>query len=106
MSRRDLKDVSARGRRPRNAGASRHSGRFPGLEPPHLRIWPQYLSLQGLRFDCNAAVPLAVQLLPQPRVESNERLDGRNLRALDRRSRRARSLARVLVPKSKSLEVD
>ena len=45
-------------------------------EPAHVRIRPADLSLQGLRVDGDAAVPLAVQLLSQSRARPDRRLDG------------------------------
>ena len=41
-----------------------------------------HLPVQGLRVDRHAAVPLAVQLLSQSRAAPDQRLDGRDLRAL------------------------
>ena len=54
--------------------------------------------LQGLRLHGDAAVPLTVELLPQPRASPDQRLDGRDLRTLDRRPCGDHCLAGVLVP--------
>ena len=63
----------ARCRRPFDWRSSRREAlergnrsRFPRPEPAHLRIRPQDPSVQGLRVDRDAALPLAVQLLPEP----------------------------------------
>lgn len=60
---------------------------FAGL-PHELRIRSPDPSLQGLRLDRDAVVPLALQLLPQPLAAANRRLDERDLRTLGRGPRR------------------
>ena len=67
---------------------------------------PADLSVQGLRVDGNAAVPLAVQLLSKPRARPDERLDGRDLRALGGGARRADRHAGVLVPGAERSQAD
>ena len=57
-------------------------GRLPRPEPAHLRVRPQDPPVQGLRVDGDAALPLAVQLLPEPLARPDPRLDERDLRAL------------------------
>ena len=63
---------------------ARHRGRLPRPEPAHLRLRPPHPSVQGLRVDRDAALPLAVQLLSEPRARPDPRLDERDLRALGR----------------------
>ena len=60
----------------------RHVGANPRPVAPHLRIWPQHPSLQGLLLDRRGAVPLAVQLLPQPQPRPDPGLDERHLSAV------------------------
>ena len=88
LPRRDLQDLPARAARARSARAARHRGRRARPEPAHLRLRPPHPSVQGLRLDRHAAVPLALQLLPQPFAAPDRRLDERDLRALGRGARR------------------
>ena len=61
--------------------ARRHRGRPARPEPFDVGLRAPHPSLQGLRLDGDAAVPLAVQLLPEPCARPDQRLDGRDLRA-------------------------
>ena len=95
---RDLEDVP-----PRRFGAGgdrrrRHRIRRSRPEPAHFRLRPPHFSLQRLRVDRDAVVPLAVQLLPQPCARPGRRLDGRDLPALGRGARGDHPDAGVLVP--------
>ena len=63
------KEIDRAGRRLR--------GRSPRPVAARLRIRPRHLSVQGLRLDRAAALPLAVLLLSQPRARPGRRLDGR-----------------------------
>ena len=81
-------------------------GRLPRPEPAHLRVRPQDPSVQGLRVDGDAAVPLAVQLLPEPLARPGRRLDERDLRALGRGARRRHRHADALVPGAERAQAD
>jgi multimeric flavodoxin WrbA len=50
---------------PRDLGAAARANRCIGPESTDIGLWLEHLPLQGLCFDCHAAVPLALQLLPQ-----------------------------------------
>ena len=67
---------------------SRLRGRPARPQPPHLGVRTRHLSLQGLRLDRHAAVPLALLLLSEPRHRPGQRLDERDLSALGRGARR------------------
>ena len=99
LPRRDVEDLPARDDRARtsieDAGATCD---LLDLSLLVVRVRPPDLPVQGLRVDGDAAVPLAVQLLSQPRARADRRLDERDLRALDRRARRDDRHAGVLVP--------
>ena len=77
-------------------------GRLPRPQPAHLRLRPPHPSVQGLRVDGDAALPLAVQLLSEPFARPGQRLDERDLRALGRgaRDRHRHADALVLRPPS------
>ena len=94
---RDLEDVPPRRARQRGADEGAGRGRFPRPEPAHLRLRPQDPSVQGLRVDGDAAVPLAVQLLSEPLARPGRRLDERDLRALGRGARDRHRHADALV---------
>src|ERR1022692_2060830 len=80
--------------------------RYARFEPAYLRVWEEDLSVQGLRVDRDAALPLAVQLLSESLTGSDGRLDGRDLRTLDRGARRRHSHARLLVSGPQHAEAD
>ena len=84
---RDLEDLSPRRPGERGAGRGKGRGRLPRSQRAHFRLRPAHPSLQGLRLDRDAALPLALQLLPEPLAQPGERLDGRDLRTLGRRAR-------------------
>ena len=84
--------------RARTLARRRDRGRLPRPQPAHLRVRPQDPSVQGLRLDRDAALPLAVQLLPEPLAGPDQRLDERDLRALGRRARDRHRHAGALVP--------
>ena len=86
--------------------AQQHRSRRAGPEPAHLRIRPPDPSLQRLRLHRHAAVPLALQLLPQPFAAPDRRLDERDLRTLGRRPRRDHLHADPLVPGHQPAQAD
>ena len=88
--------------RARSAGGRRRRVRCARPEPAHVRVPAPHPPLQGLRVHRHAAVPLALQLLPQPRAGPDARLDGRDLRALDRRARGADRHPGLLVPERRA----
>ena len=70
------------------------------------RVRPRDLPVQGVRVDGDAALPLAVLVLPEPRARPDARLDERDLSALGRRARRADRDAGALVPGAVGAEAD
>ena len=70
------------------AARARFRGRAARPQPSHLGVRPQHPSLQGLRIDGHAALPLAVLLLSQPFAGPAQRLDERDLSHVGRRPRR------------------
>ena len=94
---RDLEDLSPRRPGERGAGRGKGRGRLPRSQRARFRLRPAHPSLQGLRLDRDAALPLALQLLPEPLAQPGERLDGRDLRTLGRRARSGDRHADALV---------
>ena len=84
--------------RPRN--------RRPGSQPAHLRVRPQYLSLQDLRLDRDAALPLAMLLLSQPCARPGAGLDERHLSDVGCRARRDDPLPGELVSDAERAQAD
>ncbi len=68
------------------------------LSHAHGPVRPADPSLQGLRVDGHAALPLALLLLSEPRHGPGQRLDERDLSALGRGARRSDRDAGLLVP--------
>ena len=66
---RDVEDVSpgAAGAQEVDRRERRLRGRLPRSQPAHRGVRPRDLSVQGLRLDGDAALPLAVLVLPEPR---------------------------------------
>ena len=91
--------------RARSSGA-RLRVRLPRPEPADRRVRPSDPAVQGLRLDRDAALPLAVLLLPEPRDGPGQRLDERDLPALGRRARRDDRDAGLLVPGAERAEAD
>ena len=90
----------------RGAEAGRGRGRLPRSQPAHLRIRPQDPSVQGLRVDGDAALSLAVQLLPESFAGPDQRLDERDLRALGGGARDRHRHADALVQHVERPEAD
>ena len=86
-------DARSRGGRARRLGAGRRAVQG---DPP----------VQGLRVHGNAALPLAVLVLPEPRARTDQRLDGRALPALGGRARRVHRLPGALVSNAGQPEAD
>ena len=63
--------------------------RFSRPEPAHRGVRPHHLSVQSVRFHRDAAVSLAVFVLPEPLNRTGAGLDGRDLPALGRCARRS-----------------
>ena len=73
-------------------------GRFSRPQQARIGIRQNHLSLQSLRLDRHAVMPLALLLLPKPRARTGQRLDGGNLPALGSGAWRDASLSGQLVP--------
>jgi hypothetical protein len=104
-------------------GSSRNDGTCPGemsktfrlvqlaqevlvAQPIGLGVRPAHPPLQRLRGYGDAAVPLALQLLPQPRRAPDRRLDERDLPDVGARARRDPDDSGVLVPGCQPAETD
>ena len=85
--------LAARGHRKR----IRVHGGLPRPEQSRFRVRPRHLSLQSLRLHCDAALPLALLLLPKPLPRPDPRLDERALSPLGRGPRGHDRHARPLV---------
>jgi hypothetical protein len=106
MSRRDVQDVPLV---PDGAGGDRAVGldvRPARPEPAHRAVRPADPAVQGLRLDGDAALQLALLVLPEPRDGPGERLDERDLSEMGGRARRDDRDAGVLVSGSECAEVD
>ena len=103
---RAVQDLAHRPLAARGAGGKADRGRQARPEPHHLRLRPPHPPLQGLRVDRDAAVPLALQLLPQPRHRPDQRLDGRDLRTLGLGARGRDRDPGALVPESERAQAD
>ena len=95
---RDLEDVSPRRPGQRRAGRGEVEVDFLDLSLLTSEYGRKIHPVQGLRLDGDAALPLAVQLLPEPRARPDQRLDERDLRALGRGARDRHRHADALVP--------
>ena len=73
-------------------------------EPAHGAVRPADPAVQGLRLDGDAALQLALFVLPEPCDGPGERLDERDLSAMGRRARRDDRDAGVLVPGAQRAE--
>ena len=76
------------------------------FEPADRGVRPPDPAVQGVRLDGDAALPLALFVLPEPRHGSGERLDERDLSALGRGARRHHRHARVLVSGPERAQAD
>lgn len=81
-------------------------GRIARSQPPRLGVRPYHPSLQGLRIDGNAALPLAVLLLSQPFSGAAQRLDERDLSHVGPRPRRHDRDTGQLVSGARGIEGD
>ena len=88
------------------ARAARLRGRLPRPLAADVRVRPRHLSVQGVRVDRAAALPLAVLVLPEPRARPDAGLDERDLSALGRGARRDDRYAGQLVPGADGAEAD
>ncbi len=108
LSGRDVEDVPTRDSRRAACSTSFATSSVDLLDLSRLTcgVRPQYLSVQGVRLDRDAAVPLAVLVLPESRARPGAGLDGRDLPALGRRARRHDRHAGLLVPGAEHAEAD
>ena len=99
LPRRNVEDLAAGDSRARHHRRREWlRGRSARPFAARLRIRPRDLSVQGLRLDRDAALPLAVLLLSEPRARPGQRLDERDLSAMGRGARRHDRLPGQLVP--------
>lgn len=106
VSRRDVEVVALGATGPYPHGRTRHAGRCTRPEPADFRPEPEHTSVQGLRVDGDAALLLALQLLPQPRAGPSQRLDERDLSTLGGHARRDDRDAHLLVPGHQPAQAD
>ena len=85
---------------------SGHRNRISRPEPADVRIRPQHLPLQDLRLDRDAALPLAVLLLPEPRARPGAGLDERHLSDVGGGARRHDPLPGELVSDAERAQAD
>ena len=105
LPRRIVKDLAAGDDGARNLRARAAArGRGPRSQPADLRIRPHDPSVQDLRLDRDAALPLAVLLLSQPRARPGAGLDERHLRDVGGGARRDDHLPGELVRAAIRLE--
>lgn len=82
LSGRDVEDLAPARSRTRGGSGRRRRVRRARTQPPDVRIRARHPSLQRLRIHGDAAVPLALLLLSQPRPGPAPRLDERDLPAV------------------------
>ena len=105
---RDLEDAAPRAARPAGDRVAARLHEVDELDVSALADEPLegHLSLQGLRLDRAAAVPLAVLVLSEPRARPDRRLDGRALSPLGGGARRVHRLPGALVPRAGQPQAD
>ena len=104
---RDVQELpSGEDRRAGVRARTRFRGRAARSQPSHLGVRPQHPSLQGLRIDSHAALPLAVLLLSQPFAGPAQRLDERDLSDVGGRPRRHDRDTGQLVSGARGIEGD
>ena len=77
-----------------------------GSQPARVGVWPDHLSVQGLRLDSDAIVQLALLLLSEPCHGTGQRLDGGNLPALGCGAWSDDPMPGPLVPGAQLIEAD